>query len=65
MAALLALAKPRQVTVVSSQGEAIPGLIERIAPHVRSTETRKGAAWVLSFADGELVSADYYGGASR
>jgi 8-oxo-dGTP pyrophosphatase MutT (NUDIX family) len=64
-AALLALAVPRQVTVVCSQGKAIPGLIEMLAPAVPSSNTRKGAAWVLSFVDGAVVSADYYYDAAR
>ena len=64
-ASLLALAVPRHVTVVASQGAAIPGLVSRLAPQVRSTATRKGAAWVLSFADGALLAADYYSSAAR
>lgn len=63
--ALLSLAKPGKVTVVSSQGEAIPALVDRVARGVRSTDTRKGAAWVLSVVDGTVVSADYYDDASR
>ena len=62
---LHALAVPRHVTVVASQGSTIPGLVAGIAPHLRSTATRKGAAWVLSFADGALLSADYYRDAAR
>jgi 8-oxo-dGTP pyrophosphatase MutT (NUDIX family)/phosphohistidine phosphatase SixA len=64
-AALLALAVPHQVTVVCSQGKAIPGLIDLLAPTVPSSNTRKGAAWVLSFVDGAVVSADYYYDAAR
>jgi 8-oxo-dGTP diphosphatase len=63
--ALLALAKPGKVSVVCSQGVAIPALIERLAPGVASSETRKGAAWVLSVVDGDVVSADYYEDALR
>lgn len=64
-ASLIGLAVPRHVTVVASQGSAIPGLIAGLAPHLHSTRTRKGAAWVLSFADGVLLSADYYDRAAR
>jgi phosphohistidine phosphatase SixA len=55
-----ALAQAGDVTVVSSQGTAIPGLISRFAPEVPSTSTRKGAVWVLTFAGGVVLSADYY-----
>ena len=58
--AVLALAKPGKVTVVSSQGLTVPGLIERLGRGVRPPETRKGAFWVLSVVDGNVVSTDYY-----
>ncbi len=58
--ALLALAKPGQVSVVCSQGDTIPGLIDRLGPGIRSSDTRKGAWWVLNLVDGDVVSADYY-----
>jgi 8-oxo-(d)GTP phosphatase len=63
--AVVALAEPGCVTVVSSQGDAIPGLVERLAPEVESGTTKKGAAWVLGFRDGKPVSADYYAHAAR
>jgi 8-oxo-dGTP pyrophosphatase MutT (NUDIX family) len=63
--ALLALAKPNRVTVVCSQGLTIPGLIDRVARGIRPSDTRKGAAWVLSLVDGTVVSADYYEDAAR
>ena len=63
--ALLALAKPRRVTVVCSQGATILGLVPNVSPTVRSAETRKAAAWVLSFVDGAVVAADYYPNAGR
>lgn len=63
--AVLALAKPGKVTVVCSQGVTIPGLVDRLGPGVRSSDTRKGAAWVLSVVDGDVVAADYYEDASR
>jgi 8-oxo-(d)GTP phosphatase len=58
--ALYALAKPGEVTLVCSQGDTIPPLVERVGRGLRSTDTRKGAAWVLSVVDGTIVSADYY-----
>ena len=63
--AVLALAKPGKVTVVCSQGVTIPALVDRLGPGVRSSDTRKGAAWVLSVVDGDVVAADYYEDASR
>jgi len=32
---------------------------------LESVSARKGSAWVLGFADGAVVSADYYGNAVR
>ena len=58
--ALLALAKPGTVSVVCSQGVAIPSLIDRLGPGIRLSETRKGAFWVLSLLDGEVIAADHY-----
>jgi 8-oxo-dGTP pyrophosphatase MutT (NUDIX family)/phosphohistidine phosphatase SixA len=63
--ALLALAKPGIVTVVCSQGTTIPGLIDRLAPLAGSSDTRKGAAWVLSVLDGDVIAADYYPDVTR
>lgn len=61
---LLALAKSVPAAVVCSQGIAVPGLVADLAG-LQSAHARKGAAWVLCFADGELVSFDYYGNAAR
>ncbi len=58
--ALLALAKPDRVTIVCSQGTTIPSLIDALVRGVRPSDTRKGAAWVLSVVDSTIVSADYY-----
>jgi 8-oxo-dGTP pyrophosphatase MutT (NUDIX family)/phosphohistidine phosphatase SixA len=58
--ALLALAKPGKVSVVCSQGLTIPALIDKLGPGVRSSETRKGAWWVLTVVDGDVVSLDHY-----
>jgi 8-oxo-(d)GTP phosphatase len=57
---LLALAKPGKVTVVCSQGLSIPALIDQLGPGLRSSETRKGAWWVLTTVDGDVVSTDHY-----
>ena len=57
---LHALAKPGRVSVVCSQGVTIPALVDAVAPMNRSSETRKGAAWVLSLVDGDVVAADHY-----
>jgi 8-oxo-(d)GTP phosphatase len=57
---LLALAKPGHVTVICGQGRSIPALIDQLGPGVRSSETRKGAWWVLTIVDGDVVSTDYY-----
>ncbi|MDT4938185.1 MAG: 8-oxo-(d)GTP phosphatase [Pseudonocardiales bacterium] len=62
--ALLALAKPGQLTVVCSQGLTIPSLIDRLSNAVVDTDTRKGGAWVLCLVDGDVLSADYYDDAS-
>lgn len=58
--AVRALAKPGHVSVVCSQGQTIPGVVEALAPGAVSTEPRKGSAWVLSIVDSNVVSADYY-----
>lgn len=58
--ALLSLAKPGRVTVVCSQGVTIPSLIDRIGNGVLDSDTKKGAAWVLSLVDGDVLAADYY-----
>lgn len=58
--ALMALAKPGRVTVVSSQGETIPGLVDRLGRGVRESDTKKGAFWVLAVVDDTVVSVDYY-----
>ena len=58
--AVLALAKPGKVSVVCSQGVTIPGLVERLGRGVVPSDTRKGAFWVLSLVDSNVVSTDYY-----
>lgn len=61
---LLAIAKSAPATVICSQGTALPALVEDLAGF-ESVSARKGSAWVLGFADGTVVSADYYGNAAR
>jgi 8-oxo-dGTP pyrophosphatase MutT (NUDIX family)/phosphohistidine phosphatase SixA len=58
--ALMALAKPGKVTVVCSQGDTIPGLIDRLGRGVLASDTKKGAFWALSVVDDTVVSMDYY-----
>lgn len=62
-AALLEIAKSAPAAVVCSQGTAVPGLVSDLTG-MAGTTARKGGAWVLSFADGAVVAADYYGDAS-
>lgn len=57
---LLSLAQPGQVSVVCGQGYGIPGLIDRLGPGIRSSETRKGAWWVLTVVDGDVIATDPY-----
>jgi 8-oxo-(d)GTP phosphatase len=49
-------------TAVCSQGETIPGLIAHLAlsKRVGSTTTRKAGTWIVSFATGMPIAADYY-----
>lgn len=60
LTAVLALGKPGAVSVVCGQGVGIPEVVDRIGPGLRSSETRKGAWWVLTLVDGDVVSADHY-----
>jgi 8-oxo-(d)GTP phosphatase len=67
---LLAVAKSGNTIVVCSQGDAIPGIIDRLPlrPPPGDVTTRKGAVWVICQSDvgGDLtISADYYPDASR
>ncbi len=59
--ALAALTDAGRVSVVCSQGEAIPGLLDLADPKNAPHDSRKASTWVLFFADGELLAADYYG----
>lgn len=57
---LLSLAKPDQVSVICSQGLTIPALIDRVGAGIRSSDTKKGAWWVLTVVDGDVVATDPY-----
>lgn len=59
-ARLLSLAKPGEVSVVCAQGFGIPSLIDRLGPGTRSSHTHKGAWWVLTVVDGDVIAADPY-----
>jgi phosphohistidine phosphatase SixA/8-oxo-dGTP pyrophosphatase MutT (NUDIX family) len=61
---LLEIAKSAPAAVVCSQGAAVPGLVADLAG-VENVVARKGSAWVLSFADGTAVAADYYSNPAR
>jgi 8-oxo-dGTP diphosphatase len=58
--AVLALGKPGAVSVICAQGVSIRDMLDRIGPGLHSSDTRKGAWWVLTLVDGEVVSADHY-----
>lgn len=61
------LAKAEPSSIVCSQGKAIPILVSAMAPvdAAESYVARKAGIWVLSFADGIAVAADYYEDAAR
>jgi 8-oxo-dGTP diphosphatase len=58
----LTVAKSVTSAVICSQGSAVPGLVHDLARRwaPESPSARKGSVWLLSLADGETVSADYY-----
>jgi len=57
--ALLDLARRGGVTVVCSQGKLMPPLLTALAGRTDvNFHTRKGAGWILGFADGRLVGRD-------
>ncbi|SOD73406.1 8-oxo-dGTP diphosphatase [Jatrophihabitans sp. GAS493] len=60
--ALLELGSSGGATVICSQGGAIPGLLAdlELVNEPDSLATRKGAAWVLCFTDGQIASVEYY-----
>jgi len=65
LAAVRHLAVSHRCSLISSQGDAIPGIIDalELVPAPASSATRKAAVWVVSFRLGRVISADYYGSA--
>ena len=51
-------------SVVCSQGGAIPSIVAELADvhgvKLAEIKSKKGSTWALSFADGQLIAADYY-----
>jgi 8-oxo-dGTP diphosphatase len=47
-------------TVICSQGETIPALLEQLGAPGGQYPARKGSVWVLSVADRGVIAADYY-----
>jgi 8-oxo-dGTP diphosphatase len=47
-------------TVICSQGEAIPTMLEQLGVPGPGYPARKGSLWVLTIADRGVIAADYY-----
>ncbi|HEX8769100.1 MAG TPA: NUDIX domain-containing protein [Jatrophihabitans sp.] len=47
-------------TLLCSQGEAIPAMLEQLGVPDPPHPARKGSVWALSFADRGVIAADYY-----
>jgi 8-oxo-dGTP diphosphatase len=64
LAALNDVVATKQSAVICSQGGVIPQLLattaERDGLSIAETPSRKGSVWILSYADGRLVAADYF-----
>ncbi len=64
VARIRALAGEGGTTVVSSQGGAIPTIVERLAKtdgvRLRSVDPKKGSTWSLSFVGDGLVAGEYF-----
>ncbi|HEY2043164.1 MAG TPA: NUDIX domain-containing protein [Jatrophihabitans sp.] len=58
--ALLAQAERHQVTVICSQGKAIPGLLADLDVPRSDHPSRKGSVWALSVHRGSVIAGDYY-----
>jgi 8-oxo-(d)GTP phosphatase len=58
--AMMALADKRRVSLICSQGDTIPQLVQLVDPSRVGAPSHKGSVWALFFADGSLVAADYY-----
>lgn len=63
VAALKATVEQRKVAAVSSQGAAIPAMLEHLfsesGVEVEDVRVKKGSVWVLHFKDDQLLGADY------
>jgi 8-oxo-dGTP diphosphatase len=60
LAALGELVAAGRPVAVCSQGGVIPGVLEAVGGRaLRGLTASKGSVWVLSYAAGELVAADY------
>jgi len=60
VAALHRLAGEPGSTVICSQGDAIPGLLDELAAPAMPHVARKGSVWALSLVGRRVVAADYY-----
>jgi 8-oxo-dGTP diphosphatase len=47
-------------TVICSQGQAIPAMLEHLGVPGQPYPARKGSVWALSIADRGVIAADYY-----
>lgn len=47
-------------TVICSQGETIPAMLEQLGVPDGPHPARKGSVWALSIANGGVIAADYY-----
>ncbi len=55
-----ALLEQPGTSVICSQGDAIPGLLAKLAVPGEFYPVRKGSAWALSVAQRGVIAADYY-----
>ena len=58
--ALRTLSRSRSVIVVSSQGDAIPGILDATDAQGAPHDSRKASIWALFYARGQLMHRDYY-----
>jgi 8-oxo-dGTP pyrophosphatase MutT (NUDIX family)/phosphohistidine phosphatase SixA len=60
MKSFVVLAAAGRTSVVCSQGNAIPGLLDDLNAPTGVFPCRKGSVWVLSTYRGSVIAADYY-----
>jgi 8-oxo-dGTP diphosphatase len=60
LAEVRALLEQPGTTVICSQGETIPALLEQLAAPGAPYHARKGSLWALSVAERGVIAADYY-----